>query len=73
MSARGRSWRRALSWRRLVILALLGVAFVGGIGVGEAIHDQPDLGGTQTLIRTLRPLPITPIPAETVTVTTTTP
>lgn len=65
------SWRKALSWRRLVILSLLGVAFVVGIGVGEALHDQPDSGGTQTLIRTLQPLPITPIPAETVTVTTT--
>jgi hypothetical protein len=59
--------------RRLVILALLGVAFVLGIGVGEALHDQPDLGGNQTLIRTLQPLPITPIPPETVTVTTTAP
>jgi hypothetical protein len=56
-----------------VILFSLGVAFVLGIGVGEALHDQPDLGGTQTLIRTLRPLPITAIPAETVTVTTTAP
>jgi hypothetical protein len=65
--------RRARFWRRLAILFSLGVAFVLGIGVGEAIHDQPDLGGTQTLIRTLRPLPITPIPAETVTVTTTAP
>ena len=57
--------------RRLVILALLVVAFVLGIGVGEALDDQPDLGGNQTLIRTLQPLPITPIPPETVTVTTT--
>jgi hypothetical protein len=59
--------------RRLVILVLLGVAFVLGIGVGEALHDQPDLGGNQTLIRTLQPLSITPIPPETVTVTTTAP
>jgi hypothetical protein len=62
-----------LSWRRLMLLLLLGVAFVIGIGVGEALHDQPDSGGTQTLIRTLQPLPVTPIPPETVTVTTTTP
>lgn len=63
----------ALSWRRLVTLFLLGVAFVIGIGVGEALHDQPDLGGTQTLIRTLQPLPIPRIPAETVTITTSVP
>jgi hypothetical protein len=62
-----------LSWRRLAALALLGVAFVVGIGVGEALHDQPDLGGNQTLVRTLQPLPITPIPAKTVTVTTSAP
>ena len=62
-----------LSWRRLMLLLLLGVAFVIGIGVGEALHDHPDSGGTQTLIRTLQPLPVTPIPPETVTVTTTTP
>jgi hypothetical protein len=54
-------------------LALLGVAFVVGIGVGEALHDQPDLGGNQTVVRTLQPVPITPIPAKTVTITTTAP
>ena len=63
----------ALSWRRLVIVSLLGAAFVIGIGVGEALHDQPDSGGTQTLIRTLQPLPIPQIPAETVTITTSVP
>ena len=69
MIASGRSRRG----RRLVATSLLGVAFVAGIGVGEALHDQPDLGGNQTLIRTLQPLPITPIPAKTVTVTTSVP
>jgi hypothetical protein len=62
--------RPALSRRRLLVLLAVGVAFVVGLGFGEALHDQPDLGGTQTLIRTLRPLPITPVPPETVTVTT---
>lgn len=65
--------RRGLTGRRLVLLLLVGVAFVVGIGVGEALHDQPDVGGNQTLVRTLQPLPITPIPAKTVTVTTTAP
>jgi hypothetical protein len=73
MSAPAGSRRKALAWRRLLLLSLLGVAFVVGIGVGEALHDQPDVAGTQTLIRTLRPLPVTPIPPETVTVTTTVP
>ena len=73
MSARASSRRKAFSGRRLALLLLLGVAFAIGIGVGEALHDQPDGGGTQTLIRTLQPLPVTPIPPETVTVTTTAP
>ena len=62
--------RSPLSARRLLVLLAVGVAFVVGLGVGEALHDQPDLGGTQTLIRTLRPLPITPVSPKTVTVTT---
>jgi hypothetical protein len=73
MSAPADSRRKGFSWGRLVVLLLLGVAFGIGIGVGEALHDQPDVGGTQTLIRTLQPLPVTPLPPETVTVTTTAP
>jgi hypothetical protein len=42
---------------------------VAGIGLGEALDDQPNAGGSQTVVRTLRPLPITAVPAETVTVT----
>jgi len=59
--------------RRLLILLALVVAFGVGVGLGQALHDRPDRGGTQTLIRTLHPLPITPIPPETVTVTTSQP
>jgi hypothetical protein len=73
MSRPAGSWRKALSWRRLIVLLVLGIAFVVGIGFGEALHDRPDVGGTQTLIRTLQPLPVPPIPPETVTVTTTVP
>ena len=73
MSRHAGSWRKILPWRRLILLLLLGIALVVGIGVGEALHDQPDVGGTQTLIRTLQPLPVTPIPPKTVTVTTTVP
>jgi hypothetical protein len=45
------------------------IVFVVGIAVGEAAHDNPKPGGTQTLVRTLRPLPLAPAALETVTVT----
>jgi len=53
------------------VAALVGVAvvFVVGIAVGEAIHDNPRPGGTQTLVRTLTPLSLAPAARETVTVT----
>jgi hypothetical protein len=52
-------------------LAALGivVVFAVGIAFGEALHDNPAPGGTQTLERTLRPLPLAPAARETVTVT----
>jgi hypothetical protein len=46
------------------------LVFAVGIAVGEALHDNPKPGGTQTLVRTLRPLPLAPAARETVTVTT---
>jgi hypothetical protein len=49
------------------------LAFVVGIGLGEALHDNPKPGGTQTLVRTLHPLPLVPVAQNTVTVTVTTP
>jgi hypothetical protein len=50
----------------------VGVLLVFGVGVavGEAIHDNPQPGGMQTLVRTLRPVPLAPAALETVTVTT---
>jgi hypothetical protein len=53
----------------VLVLLGLGVAFVAGIGLGQALHDRPG-GGGQVIVRTLNPLPITPVPTETVTVTT---
>ncbi len=44
-------------------------AFVIGIALGQALDDNPEPGGTQTLIRTLKPLPLAPAARETVTVT----
>lgn len=55
---------------RLWIAALVVVAvFAAGLALGEALHDNPSPGGTQTIVRTLRPLPLPPA-RETVTVTT---
>ena len=62
--------RRTSRARRLLVLAGLGVAFVLGIGLGEALDDGPSGAGSQTIVRTLRPLQITPLLPETVTVTT---
>ena len=54
------------------LLTAVGVLLVFGVGVavGEAIHDNPQPGGMQTLVRTLRPVPLAPAALETVTVTT---
>ena len=45
------------------------VIFGVGVSLGEALHDNPRPGGTQTLVRTLTPLPLAPAARETVTVT----
>jgi hypothetical protein len=59
--------------RVLVPVAVAIVAFAVGIALGEALHDNPRPGGTQTLVRTLHPLPLAPAARETVTVTTSKP
>ena len=68
---RGRRRRRVPSWV-LVGVGLL-LAFAVGIAVGESVHDNPKPGGTQTLVRTLQPLPLEPAAGSTVTVTVTSP
>ena len=55
--------------RMLVAAAAAIVIFAVGVAVGEALHDNPQPGGTQTLVRTLKPLPLAPAARETVTVT----
>ena len=58
--------------RRYVIGAVVViVVFVVGIAVGEALHDNSQPSGTQTIVRTLNPLPLAPA-RVTVTVTTST-
>jgi hypothetical protein len=55
--------------RRLAWLAVAVAAFGLGVALGEALNDGPSGGGqTQTLVRTLTPLPLAPA-RETVTVT----
>ena len=58
-----------------IVLALVGIAIVFAVGValGQALHDNPKPGGSQTLVRTLQPLPLAPAAEQTVTVTVTTP
>ena len=54
--------------RRLLFAAGVLVVFALGIGLGQALNDNPD-PGTQTLMRTLEPLPLAPAARTTVTVT----
>jgi hypothetical protein len=49
-------------------LALAAAFFGGGVALGQALHDNPKPGPVQTLVRTLRPLPLAPAP-QTVTTT----
>jgi hypothetical protein len=64
---------RRRPWRALAVVAGLAVVGVVGVAFGEALHDNPQPGGTQSYVRTLTPLPLTPAALTTVTVTTTSP
>lgn len=55
--------------RRILLAVGVLLVFALGVGLGEALNDNPDPGGTQTLIRTLRPLPLAPAARATVTIT----
>jgi hypothetical protein len=57
-----------IRWTALVVL--VAVVFALGVALGEALHDNPKPGGTQRIVRTLRPLPLAPAARETVTITT---
>ena len=68
-SSRRRTRRRA-RWLRPLLVVLAGVTlFLLGIGLGQALEDQPT-SGTRTQVRTLTPLPLAPA-RDTVTVTVT--
>jgi hypothetical protein len=55
--------------RRILLAGLVVVVFAIGVGLGQALNDNPQPGGRQTLVRTLEPLPLAPAARETVTVT----
>jgi hypothetical protein len=56
---------------RIALIVVAGVVLLAvGVGLGEALHDNPQPGGVQTRVRTLRPLQLPPA-RVTVTVTTT--
>jgi hypothetical protein len=60
-------------WRATFLTAAAVFVFLAGVGLGEALHDNPDETGTQTLVRTLNPLPLPPAARTTVTITTSNP
>jgi hypothetical protein len=55
--------------RAILLGAAVVVVFVIGVALGEALNDSSTPSGTQTLVRTLSPLPLAPAARETVTVT----
>jgi len=63
---RARRRRRSSAWRWIAIGLAVVCIFAVGIALGEALHDNPTPGGTNTTERTLKPLPLVP---QTVTVT----
>jgi hypothetical protein len=59
---------------RTIILGIAAVAlFAAGVGLGQALDDNEQGGGTVTFVRTLHPLPLAPAAKTTITVTTTAP
>lgn len=69
---RGRSRRREIVVRALLVAVLLVVSFLLGIAVARTLDERPKPGGVVTNVRTLTPLPQNP-PTRTVTVTVTSP
>ena len=55
--------------RVLLVVIGLAVAFAVGIAVGQSFDDASGTNGTQTVVRTLKPLPLAPAARETVTIT----
>jgi len=74
VSAAGRPRSRRRRWpRRLLAGAVVLAAFAIGVALGESLGEGPSPGGGQTIVRTLRPLPLEPAARTTVTLTVTGP
>lgn len=70
MSTANRPRRARRRWPKWVLVAALVLAaFAVGIALGESLGEGPSPGGTQSLVRTLEPLPLAPAARTTVTVT----
>jgi hypothetical protein len=67
LDARRTRRRRVGLWLARLVLAL--VVFVLGVALGKALESEPGPGGTQSLVRTLRPDTLPPV-TRTLTVTT---
>jgi hypothetical protein len=68
VSARPRPRRRP-RWPLILLgLAVLAVVFLLGVGLGLALEERPQTGGTRTTVRTFQPPPESSTPAATVTV-----
>jgi hypothetical protein len=52
--------RRRRGLRVLAFVVTAAVVFVLGVAVGMALRDDPEPGGTVTIVRTLEPLPQQP-------------
>lgn len=70
--SRDRRSRRALIGRVVLTVVALVLAFLLGIAFARTLDERPATSGTETIVRTLTPLP-QQAPAPTVTVTVTTP
>ena len=55
--------------RLLLVAAGLVLAFAVGVAVGQSLNDASSGDGTQTIVRTLKPLPLAPAARQTVTIT----
>jgi hypothetical protein len=71
-SARRRRSRRDAIGRVVLLVTGLALAFLFGMAFARTLDDRPSPGGTETIVRTLTPLP-QEAPARTVTVTVTRP
>lgn len=55
--------------RAIILTLAAAVIFAAGVGLGQALDDNPKNSGTEIRVRTLDPLPLAPAAQTTVTVT----